>query len=213
METIKKRKAFVTGGNGFVGSHLVDYLLKNDFDVTCLVRKSSNLQWLKGKEITIINGGFDDIAALESALQGMNYVFHVAGVVKAKDRADYFKANVGNTKTLLDACLKNKETLEKVVIVSSETAAGPSPDAKGIGEDHPPAPITTYGISKICEERMVMEYIKLLPITITRPPAVYGERDTEIFIFFNSFWKGVTTTIGNDRSILISVVRRADTGN
>jgi nucleoside-diphosphate-sugar epimerase len=202
MNTSQKTKAFVTGANGFVGSHLVDLLLKNNYDVTCLVRKSSNLQWLADKAVTIADCGFNDVAALTEALKGVAYVFHVAGVVKAKERLDYFRGNVHNTKNLLDACVANAETIKKVLIVSSETAAGPSPSAEGISEDYPAAPITTYGISKLSEERLVHDYMPKLPITIARPPAVYGERDTEVFIFFNSYCKGVTTTIGFEKKLL-----------
>ena len=47
--------AAVTGANGFVGSHLVDFLLEKKFEVRCIVRKSSNLQWLEGKEVKIFD--------------------------------------------------------------------------------------------------------------------------------------------------------------
>lgn len=206
---MQKQKALVTGATGFVGSHLVDLLLEKNFEVTCLARKSSNLQWLHNKPVTILDCGFNDVAQLIEALKDVNYVFHVAGVVKAKERIDYFKGNVHNTRNLLDACVANAESIEKVVIISSETCAGPSPSAEGISEAYPAAPITTYGISKLSEELLVHTYMKKLPITITRPPAVYGERDTEIFIFFNSYCKGVTTTIGFDKK-LISLIHVAD---
>ncbi len=209
MSKVIKRKAFVTGANGFVGSHLVDYLLSNNFEVTCLVRKSANLQWLKEKDVNLVNTGFENKSRLVESLRGMEYVFHVAGVVKAKNRYDYFKGNAGVTKDLLEACLTTKESIKRIVIVSSETAAGPSRVALGSKETDISAPITSYGISKLAQERLSLDYQKELPITIVRPPAVYGERDTEIFIFFNSYNKGVTTTIGFEKK-LISLIHVND---
>jgi nucleoside-diphosphate-sugar epimerase len=63
-------------------------------------------------------------------------------------------------------------------------------------------PITTYGRSKLAQERLAESYMQKLPITICRAPAVYGERDTEIFIFFQTFNRGLMTSIGYNKKIL-----------
>ena len=78
-----KQIAAVTGANGFVGSHLVDYLLGKNFEVRCIVRKSSKLQWLEGKNVKIYDCGLFDKDGLREAFKDVNYIFHVAGVVKA----------------------------------------------------------------------------------------------------------------------------------
>jgi nucleoside-diphosphate-sugar epimerase len=78
-----KEVALVTGANGFVGSHLVDYLLNKNFKVKCLIRKTSNLRWLEGKDVEILNCGLFDKEGIHIAMKNVNYVFHVAGVVKA----------------------------------------------------------------------------------------------------------------------------------
>jgi len=203
-----KNIALVTGANGFVGSHLVDFLLEKNFKVKCLVRKTSDLKWLKDKDVEIFDCGLFDIDDLNNAVKNVDYVFHVAGVVKSKKPEGYFKGNVETTKNLLEACLKTKETIKKVVIVSSQTACGPSLGGKLVDESTKPHPITTYGRSKWEEELMATSYMDRLPITICRAPAVYGERDTEILIFFDTFNKGLMTTIGiKDKNIsLIHVV-------
>ncbi len=203
-----KNTALVTGANGFVGSHLVDLLLSKNFNVKCLVRKSSNTKWLKEKDVEIINCGFNDKEGLAKAVNNIDYIFHVAGVVKSKKPEGYFIGNVENTKNLLDACLDNNKSVKKIIIVSSQTACGPTLDGKLVNEDTELHPITTYGKSKREEELLAKSYEDKLPITICRAPAIYGERDTEIFIFFDTFNKGLMTTIGmKDKNIsLIHVV-------
>ena len=79
---------------------------------------------------------------------------------------------------------------------------GPSPGSRPVNEDSECRPITTYGRSKFAEEQLAKTYMEHLPITICRAPAVYGERDTEILIFFKTFKSGLMTTIGfNEKQI------------
>jgi dihydroflavonol-4-reductase len=188
--------AVVTGANGFVGSHLVDNLLSKGLKVRCVVRKSSDLKWLEGKDLEIFNSGLFDKDGLRKAFNGANYIYHVAGVVKSKTKEGYFNGNVETTRILLDIALENKSTIKRFLVVSSLTVTGPSLDGKPVNELTECKPITTYGISKLEEEKLALSYKDKLPITICRAPAVYGERDTEIFIYFQTFNKGLTTTIG-----------------
>ena len=197
-----KQTAVVTGANGFVGSHLVDLLLENNYIVRCITRKSSNLQWLKGKNIQIFDSGLLDKDGLRKAFQGADYIYHVAGVVKSKKPEGYFHGNVETTRVLLETAVEFKDTIKKFLIVSSQTAAGPSRNGKVITEDDPCNPITTYGRSKLAEEELAKSFMNLLPITICRAAAVFGDRDTEIFIFFKTFSKGLMTTIGFDKKLI-----------
>lgn len=190
--------AIVTGGTGFVGSHLVDLLLEKNFRVTCIARATSNLRWLKGKNVTIKDAGLTNQAVLSEIFKDADYIFHVAGVVKSKKESGYFEGNVDTTRNILEAALPHASQIKRILIVSSQTAGGPSPGETPIDETAIPSPITSYGRSKLAQEKLCSEYMGRLPITICRPPAVYGERDTEIFIFFNTFSKGITTTIGFD---------------
>lgn len=191
-----KQIAVVTGGTGFVGSHLVDLLIDKGFEVRCITRKSSDLRWLKGKDVKIFDCGLNDKAALKEIIRDADFVFHVAGVVKSKTKEGYFKGNVETTKTLLDATLESKANLKRFLVVSSQTVTGPSYNGKPVNEETECKPITTYGKSKLEEEKLVLSYKDKVPVTICRAPAVYGERDTEIFIYFKTFSKGLTTTIG-----------------
>ena len=199
---MKQGVAVVTGANGFVGSHLVDHLLEKNYEVRCIVRKSSDLKWLNGKDIKIFDCGLLDIEGMSKAFQNADYIYHVAGVVKSKKPEGYFKGNVDTTKALLDAACMNVSTLKRVLVVGSLTTVGPSTNETPADENIIPKPITTYGRSKLAQEELANSYKGKLPITICRAPAVYGERDTEIFIFFQTFNKGLMTTIGFDRKVI-----------
>jgi len=204
-----KQIAVVTGSNGFVGSHLVDLLLEKNFFVRCVVRESSNLKWLDGKDIEIFKCGLFDKAGLAVALKDADYIYHVAGVVKSKTKEGYFAGNVETTRNLLDVALEQNNNVKRFIVVSSLTVTGPSLDNEPVNEETECAPLTTYGKSKYEEEKLALGYKDKLPITICRAPAVYGERDTEIFIYFQNFAKGVTTKIGFDKKIL-SLIHVAD---
>ncbi|GBD86705.1 3 beta-hydroxysteroid dehydrogenase/Delta 5--_4-isomerase [bacterium BMS3Abin03] len=201
--------AVVTGANGFVGSHLVDLLIERGNNVRCVVRKTSNLRWLEGKDVEIYDCGLFDKEGLSVAFKDVNFIYHVAGVVKSKTKEGYFKGNVETTKNLLEVALKNKETIKRFLVVSSQTVTGPSYDGKPVNEESECNPLTTYGKSKLEEEKLALSYKEKLPITVCRAPAVFGERDTEIFIYFQNFARGITTTIGFDKKLL-SLIHVAD---
>ena len=205
-----KQIAIVTGANGFVGSHLVDYLLTKDFEVRCIVRKSSNLRWLKNKNVIIFDCGLFNKDGIRKAFNGANYIFHVAGVVKAKNEAGYFRGNVEATKVLLEVAEEFKENIKKFLIVSSQTVSGPSSSINNpVNEETDCKPLTTYARSKLKQEQVTLAFKEIFPVTICRAPAIYGERDTEIFIYFQVFNRGLTTMIGFDKKEL-SLLHVAD---
>jgi len=197
-----KQIAAVTGANGFVGSHLVDYLLGKNFEIRCIVRKSSNLQWLEGKNVKIYDCGLFDKDGIREAFRDVNYIFHVAGVVKAKDEGGYLIGNVEASRVLLEVASEEKNSIKKFIVVSSQTVSGPALDGKPVTEEMKPNPLTTYARSKLKQEEIALGYKDVFPVTICRGPAIYGERDTEIFIYFQLFNKGLTTMIGFDKKEL-----------
>ena len=188
--------AVVTGGTGFVGSHLVDLLLNEGFNVRCITRKTSSLKWLDGKDVEIYDCGLFDKKGLREVMKDADYLFHVAGVVRSKNKEGFYRGNVDTTKNLLEVTAEVNPKIEKVVIVSSLTACGPSLDGKPCTEETEPHPITTYGRSKLAEEELAKNYMDKLPITICRAPALYGERETDIYAMFKGFQKGIMTLVG-----------------
>jgi len=189
-------KALVTGASGFIGSHLVEHLLERGFTVRVLLRATSSTAWLENLPLEKANGDLFQHDRLAEAVNGVDYVFHSAGLTKAKHPEEYFRANTEGTANLLGAVLPIAPSLKRFVLVSSQTASGPSPSSTPITERHPPNPITTYGRSKLAAEREVLKYADKFPVTIVRPPAVYGPRDKDIFEFFNTFRRGLQPMVG-----------------
>lgn len=187
--------AVVTGANGFVGSHMVDFLLKKGYTVRCVIRKTSNTQWLDDKEVELCRCGLGDVAELKKVVVDADYVYHIAGVVKAFTSEGFMKGNVTMTENVLEACLAAKQ-LKRVLVTSSMAATGPAPKGGERDENSPLNSKEPYGHSKVAQEAVAKKYMDRLSVVIVRPPGVYGERDTEIFAFFKAVNGGIKPKMG-----------------
>lgn len=201
----KNMKALITGASGFVGSHLADALIIRGYEVFCMVRKTSSLRWLNGKKINFFfidenSPKFQNI--IDDSVSEMDYVFHVAGVVKSKNKEGFYRGNVDFTKNLLEALSRKNTKIKKFIHISSLAVCGPTPTETPLTEDYIPQPITTYGKSKLKAENEVLNYKEILPVVILRPPAIYGPRDSEILVYFQTFSKGLNAIIGFGKKYL-----------
>jgi dihydroflavonol-4-reductase len=188
--------ALVTGASGFVGSHLVEYLLSRGKRVRCLVRKTSNLKYLNQTGVELAYGGLDGDTDWNAVLGRVDTIYHVAGLTFARRPQDYFRVNHKGTEALVAAALAGREDIVKFVYVSSLAAVGPSPDGQPVTEVSETHPISPYGRSKLLGEEAVRAAGDLLDVTIVRPPAVYGPRDYAIYEFFKAIARGVAPRIG-----------------
>lgn len=184
-------RALVTGATGFIGSHLVEGLIREGLDTTCLVRETSRLNHLEGLGARLVTGDCTDRASLLGAVRGFDYVFHVAGLTKARSAEEFFDANVTGTRHVAEVALQQNRNLKRFFYLSSLAAAGPSADGVPLREDGEPKPVSEYGKTKFEAEQFVYGLRGELPVTIIRPPAVYGPRDRDMLVFFKMVKAGV----------------------
>jgi len=172
-------KALVTGANGFVGSQLVRALNARGDAVTCLVRRTSSLEMIDGLKVDLAYGDVTDRSSVRSAIAGKEIVYHVAGCTRTIRVDDFYRVNGHGTGHVLWACTR-QTTPPVVVIVSSLAAAGPAVggrDGRMRTETDRPQPVSHYGRSKRSGERVAERFAGRLPITVVRPPIIFGERD------------------------------------
>ncbi|MEW6570400.1 MAG: NAD(P)-dependent oxidoreductase [Nitrospirota bacterium] len=189
-------KALVTGASGFVGSHLCEELTRRGYQVTCLVKKTSNLKWIENLDIELALGDCTDIGSLRAAVREFDYVFHLAGLTKSCSEKDFFCANATGTENLVKIVAEKNMRLRRFIYLSSLSAIGPSKNGTPMREDSVPSPVSNYGKSKLYGEKAVLQYIDSIPATILRPPAVYGPRDKDLLIFFKMIRRGILPTWG-----------------
>ena len=198
-------KALVTGATGFIGSHLTSELIKSGYDVTCLLRRSSSLRWIDALDVKKAYGDCLDRDSLYDALGGFDYIFHLAGLTKAASVKDFYEVNVKGTENLLGAVIAKNPGVKRFIYISSLAAAGPSANGMPLSEVSKPHPVSDYGKSKLEAEYKVLNLRERLPVTIIRPPAVYGPRDKDFLVFFKFIKKGIFPSFGNGRYSMIYV--------
>lgn len=190
------QKVVLTGSNGFLGSHLAEYLVNKGYDVHCIVRKSSNLKYIEHLPITFHTCGLTDINELKKVLKNVHYIFHLAGTVAALNYEDYIYGNVTVSQNLLEATLTENQNLKKIVVTSSLAVGGPSTKENPIDETNGFNPVSLYGKAKVEQEKVCMQYMDRLPITIARPSVISGEREAELYEFIKTIKQGLVPLVG-----------------
>jgi nucleoside-diphosphate-sugar epimerase len=199
-------RVFVTGGTGFVGTHLVRALERRGDQVTCLVRDPARAAALGWRAVRTVRGDIHDTAALKEACAGADVVYHVAGRISARDLDDFMRTNRNGTERVVEAVAANGRAT-RLVLVSSIAAAGPNPPGQPIDETRVPQPITDYGRSKLAAELVVRQAVRSW--TIVRPVVVYGEWDREILKVFRVARRGFAPVFGRGEQE-ISVIYAGD---
>ena len=178
----------LTGGTGFVGSHLIDLATANGHEIRALARRAQPSR----AGVTWIAGAMDDAPALAAMIDGAEAVVHVAGVVNAADREGFSHGNVEGTRALLAAA--SQARVARFVHVSSLSAREPQ--------------LSDYGWSKAEAERLVEA--SALEWSIVRPTGIYGPRDTEMRDMFRMAKYGLALLPPPGRVSLIAVEDLAD---
>jgi dihydroflavonol-4-reductase len=173
-------RAFVTGGTGFIGSHVVRSLLQSAYQVTALVRPNSNLDNLQGLDIDIVQGDLNDPHICKQ-MQGSQYLFHVAAHYSLwqKDRELLYLNNVEGTRNILAAA--QKAGIERTVYTSSVAAIGVGKSGEIVDETYQSPReklVGDYKKSKFLAEQVAIEFAKKgQDIVIVNPSSPIGPLD------------------------------------
>lgn len=172
-------KIVITGGSGFIGTHLCNYLGKNHQISIFDIKESTD------STFSFIQGDILDQEQCNTALRGCDVVIHLAAMVGVekteKNPIATLDFNIIGTKYILESCVKNN--VKKIIFSSSSEAYG-EPQKIPISENDVLSPITTYGLSKLVSEEYVKSYGKIhnLNYTIVRLFNVYGPNQSDDFV-------------------------------
>ena len=184
----------MTGGTGFIGSHLVPKLVAQGERVRVLARRAGAFE---KTSVEVVRGDLVSGDGIARALDGVDTVIHLAGVTKALSARDYYAGNVGATRNLAAAVASCGRPI-RVAHVSSLAAIGPGTESRAVMEDDKPNPVGHYGKSKLEGERVMRDLVP--DAVILRPPVVYGPRDADVFQMLKSISQGFVAEIaGGER--------------
>jgi nucleoside-diphosphate-sugar epimerase len=199
-------KVLLTGGNGFVGSHILDRLLERRLSATLLLRPHSSRALISSQlaACDVRTGSIDQPASLDAAMEDVTHVIHCAGATKALDARGFFKINQLGTRNVVDAVNRRGRQVERLVLISSLAAAGPGTRDHPRHEHDEPRPVSDYGRSKLAAEGEVINSCNV-DWTVVRPPAVYGPRDREFLRLFKAARLHLLPRFGGGRQELSMV--------
>jgi nucleoside-diphosphate-sugar epimerase len=191
---MSSRTILITSANGFLGAWLAKALVARGDEVRCLVRAGSDASALAGVAAKIVEGDVTQPATLPTALEGVDTVFHLAGIRRGATRAEFIKVNAEGTRNVCDAMVAAGS--RRLVFVGSLAATGPSVGGRPRVEEDSFAPQEWYGESKVEAEQIAFSYSGKLEVTCCRPARIIGPGDHENLTFFKLVKKGIVLKLG-----------------
>lgn len=174
----------MTGGTGFVGRSVIRELARRGHKVNALTRRA---QETTPEGVTWISGDLEDASALDRLVAGADVVVHIAGLIKARSRQEFFAGNEAGTRNLLNS-IERTAADKHVRLIHVSTIAAREPD------------LSSYAASKAAGEAIVEAAGENISWTILRPPAVYGPEDKETLIFFQLARQKIVPIPGSHRN-------------
>ncbi|MCB9832347.1 MAG: NAD-dependent epimerase/dehydratase family protein [Planctomycetes bacterium] len=174
----------MTGVSGFIGARLARRLVVAGVaEIRALMRPSSSRELIADLPLVPVLGDLEGGAELEPALEGVDLVFHLAGLTRARSLAEFRRVNAEGTARLAAAAAR--AGVGRFIHTSSLAAVGPNPvGVATLDEDAPCRPVTWYGQSKMESEERLVDAIGEVPWTIVRPPGVYGPGERDFLTMF-----------------------------
>lgn len=184
-------KLLLTGATGLVGSHIAELFTQKNIPIKCLVRKSSDVTFLKQLDVELTEGDVTDIQSLRQALEDVDYVIHTAGLSADWGKFTAFhQANVIGTMNILTAC--QEAGIYKLIITGSVSSYGEEDCSELKNEDSPykshypycgdglfPSSMNHYRDTKAILTQRACAYATAnnMDLTVIEPAWVYGERE------------------------------------
>ncbi len=179
----RKKIAIVTGGAGFIGSHMVDLLLKKNHEVRVIDdlsggQKKNIKHHVKNKNLKFLKKNINNINSKHYFFKNVDHVYHFAGkgdiVPSIEDPNSYFVTNIIGTSKILEACYKNK--IKRFVYAASSSCYGIAKSPTD--EKHPINPLYPYALSKYMGEKIMFHWGNLynLEVNSIRIFNTYGKR-------------------------------------
>ena len=199
----------MTGAAGFIGWHVVRELLRTGRRVRALVRAANDVGELRSLGVEIFVGDVRNFDSLLEPARNVDAVVHLAGVMQAPSEEAHRQTHVDGTMNLLDAIDRGGGSLRRLIFASSLAATGASRRGESVSEDAVPVPVGAYGRTKLEAEAAVLERQGRHPVTIFRPPLVYGPRDRTLLPYFQAIRAGVVFLPGGGEQP-VSIIHGAD---
>lgn len=185
-----KKQVLVTGAAGFIGTHLVELLVREGFSVRALVRYNSSSRWPNisllprdlVKEVELVVGDVCDPGSVQRAMKGCSWVFHLAALIGIPYSyvapASYVQTNISGTLNVLEAC--RSFGVERLIHTSTSETYG-SAQFTPMSESHPIVGQSPYSASKIAADKLAESYWRSfeVPVTTVRPFNTYGPRQSQ----------------------------------
>jgi nucleoside-diphosphate-sugar epimerase len=195
MESIKNQTILVTGGAGFIGSHLVDKLINEGSRVMVIDNLSTGKKGNLNPKAEFCQLDICDFEKIKPVFQGVDYVFHLAAIprvpISVKDPINTSKNNILGTINVFKAGVDNK--VKRIIFASSSSVYGDQKELP-LKEDMIPNPISPYALQKLVGEQFAKLFNDLykIPIVCLRYFNVYGPRtdpDNEYSLVIGKFLK------------------------
>jgi dihydroflavonol-4-reductase len=181
-------RAFITGGSGFIGSHLIDALLEKGWQVRALAHSRRILQ--EGK-VEVARGDIADSELLKQSLKGTDVLFHLASALGSSgiSRNEFFRVNAAGTEAVLRAAGDAK--VGRVIHCSSAGVLGAVRNGDIADESYPPRPLLVYDRAKLEGERSALRFAEAgTEVVVVRPGWAFGPRDRRTFKLIKAIHAG-----------------------
>jgi nucleoside-diphosphate-sugar epimerase len=189
-------RALVTGANGFLGTWLTQRLAARGDEVRVLLRSKADDWGLSKLPVQRFEGDITQPATLAPASQGVDVVFHLAGIRRAPKKELFDQVNGEGTRNVCEAAVAGRA--KRVILCGSLAANGPSTPDRPKEESDPFAPFEWYGESKAESEKIAFGYRDRLEVVSARPSRIVGPGDRENLTFFKLVKRGWKLAVGGE---------------